>query len=225
MSHKTPAWSYTSLTAYETCPKQYYHLRVKKDFKDTPGEAAIWGQEVHKALELRVKDGTALPEGMTQWEGIAAKVAGTQGDTLTEQQLAINKDFQPTGWFAKDAWCRGVVDVAVVRDVKVTALDWKTGKRKPDSTQLKLFAGLLFAHYPKVEQVYTGFVWLKEKPGKQIDRDEFARSDVPDIWNEFLPRVRRLEVAYEKDSWPARPSGLCKNWCAVTSCEFNGRKK
>jgi hypothetical protein len=97
-----------------------------------------------------------------------------------------------------------------------------TGKRKVDSDQLKLFAAMAFAHYPWVEKVVTGFIWLKE--GK-FDKESFTREQVPDIWNEFLPRVKRVELAYEQDKWPAKPSGLCKAWCPAGKplCEFCGR--
>jgi hypothetical protein len=111
----------------------------------------------------------------------------------------------------------------VLNGNKALLLDWKTGKRKFDSSQLKLFAGLAFAHYPQVEIVFTGFVWLKE--GK-IDKDTFTREDVPAIWQEFVPRVRRLERAYEEDKFPPKPSGLCSKWCPVPNrlCKFSGKQ-
>ena len=51
-----------------------------------------------------------------------------------------------------------------------------------------------------------------------------ARADGSGIWQGFVPRVAKLESAYERDKWPAKTSGLCKAWCPVLSCEFNGRK-
>ncbi len=55
---KRPAWSYSALSTYETCPYQYFRLKVKKDVKDTMNEAAIWGNEVHKHLDHRISKGT-----------------------------------------------------------------------------------------------------------------------------------------------------------------------
>ena len=34
---------------------------------------------------------------------------------------------------------------------------------------------------------------------------------------------QRLEVAVKQDAWPARPNGLCRNYCGYTDCPHNGR--
>ena len=62
------AWSYSMLTAFETCPHQFYRVRVLKDVVEEQGEAALWGDRVHKALENRVRDQEPLPEWAAQWE-------------------------------------------------------------------------------------------------------------------------------------------------------------
>jgi Protein of unknown function (DUF2800). len=56
------AWSYSSIKTFDQCPKKYYHLKVAKDVKDIPGEAALYGTAVHEAAEHFVKDGTPIPE-------------------------------------------------------------------------------------------------------------------------------------------------------------------
>jgi len=220
---KTPPWSYSSLTSFETCNKRYYHLKVAKDVVETPHEATTWGSTVHKFMEDRVRDGTPLPVSVAGYEALIAPIIAKSGEKLIEQQYAINAAMQPTTWMADDAWCRGIVDVGVLTGNKALLLDWKTGKRKVDSSQLKLFAGLAFAHYPQVETVFTGFVWLKEG---RVDKQKFEREDSAAIWQEFLPRVRRLERAYEESKFPPKPSGLCSKWCPVPRrlCEFSGKQ-
>ena len=52
------AWSFSALTRYEQCPKQYYHLNVAKDFKDEDTEFSASGKETHLALYHRVVKGT-----------------------------------------------------------------------------------------------------------------------------------------------------------------------
>jgi len=214
-----PAWTYSQLDKFETCPRQFYHVRVKKDFPEPPTEATIWGERVHKAMELRVKEGTPLPEGMDQWEGIASKFARLVGDKYCELQMAVDRNFQPADW--NNAWSRGIADLLIVNGDKAAIFDHKTGRRKP-TEQLMLYAGYTFAMFPDVDYVTTGFVWLKDK---KIDKQEFTRDQVSEIWLEFLPRVRKLEMAYEKDNWPCRPSGLCHGWCPAKSCEFYRSKK
>jgi hypothetical protein len=221
-----PPWTYSQLDSFENCPKKFYHLKVARDVVEPPTVHTEWGTRVHTALEDYVKDGTPLPEGMTQWDGIASKLKALPGEKHTEIQFAIDANFQPCDW--KGSWSRGIADLLVIYKDKALVADYKTGKRKP-TEQLDLYANYVFHHYPQVNVVTTGFIWLKEKkvdwnsgrPGKQ----PIYRAEVPFVWAEFLPRVRKLESAYERDKWPAKTSGLCKAWCPVLSCEFNGRRK
>ena len=234
MENDMPAWSYSALTAFETCPRRYHQTRVAKAFHEPEGDALVLGNAAHKALELRAKDGTPIPPVVTAkgpsgtvsmntdgWEHLVDSLTSRKGEVHTEQQIALDSRFCETGWFDKNVWVRGVVDIAVRNEHKVLAWDWKTGKRKPDSDQLKLFAALMFHKWPQVETIISGFVWLVPR---QIDAQTYKRADLPAIWDSFLPRVKRFERAYSTDVWDAKPSGLCKNWCPVKSCEFCGAK-
>jgi hypothetical protein len=214
-----PAWTFSQLEKFETCPKQFYHVRVAKDVIEPQTEATLWGSKVHTAMEDRIRDGTPLPEGMEQWEGFAKQICAMPGEKLAEEKMALDKSFQPAEW--DNAWTRGIADMLIVHGNKAATLDYKTGKRKL-THQLMLYAAYTFAYYPEVETVTTGFVWLRDK---KIDRETFTRADISTIWGTFLPKVRKLEIAYEKDKWIARPSGLCNGWCPVKSCEFYKDKR
>lgn len=217
-----PAWSFSSLTAFETCPRRYYLVRVAKKITEPPTEATTWGNEVHKALELRIGEGKPLPDVLVKYEPIATRVLSLEGDVYVERQIALDSAFRQTEWYGKDAWVRSILDLTVINGRKALILDWKTGKRKPDSSQLALFAAVGFAVFPDVEEIHTGFVWLKENA---TDKTRYRREDTAALWGEFLPRVRRLELAYEKGAWPAKPSGLCRKYCPVgrSNCEFCGK--
>ncbi len=214
-----PAWTFSQLEKFENCPRQFYHVRVKRDVKEPPTEATKWGEEVHSAMEYRLKDGTELPNGMRQWEPLAKRLEALPGEKFCEMEMAVDSSFQPAPW--KAAWSRGIADLLVVKDDRAVNLDYKTGKRKL-THQLMLYAGYTFAMFPQVNTVQTGFVWMKDS---KIDKETFTRDQIPMIWNAFLPKVRKLESAYERDSWPCRPSGLCNGWCPVKQCEFYKDKK
>jgi hypothetical protein len=211
------AWTYSSLEKYLTCPRQYFHLRVLKDVKDLPSEQTIWGEKVHEAFELAVKLDTSLPKEMQGWESFLNKIKAIKGDKFTEIKLAVNKHFAPCDW--DNAWSRGIVDLLVVSGNTAIVADYKTGKRKL-SDQLSLYAAYVFAHYPEVQTVHTAFVWLKDK---KIDRDVLTRSDISKIWLQFIPTTLKIEHSQESNKWPAKPSGLCKQWCHVLQCEHNGK--
>jgi hypothetical protein len=217
-----PAWSYSALSSFETCPRRHYHLRVAKDVIEPESQALTWGNAVHKSLEARVVNDTPLPTGMTQWEPLVAKlIAAPCDERFTERQIALDRAFQPVEWFGREVWVRGVVDIGLRQGNTLLALDYKTGKTKDDFDQLRLFAALLFALYPEAETVKAGYVWLQ---ANKVTKQTFSREDTVSIWNDFLPRVARLEQAHKDKRWPVKPSGLCRAWCPCTGCEHNGRR-
>lgn len=211
-------WSWSAYDAYNTCPKKFWHTKVARDVVEPAGEAALWGTRVHEALEYAVRDEAPLPEGMP-WGPLAAKLRATSGTIHCEMKLAIDKSLKPVAFDAEEYWQRGIVDFAAVNGKRAIALDYKTGRRKL-TDQLKLMALDLFAHNEELQEVYTGFVWLKE--GSRIDQERYERKDVVALWRGFLPRLGQMAQSYELDLWPAKPSGLCRQWCPVTSCSYNG---
>ena len=217
----THPWSYSALTSYETCPKRYQLTRVTKQVVEKQTEATKWGNEVHKALELFAKGQKPLPETMAEYGRYVRKILAIKGKRVIEERVALTSHFRKTTWMAKDVWVRGIIDIGVVGSETAYLLDWKTGKHRPDTDQLKLFAALAFAMYPWVSKVVTGFIWLKPK---KFDKEVFTREQITEIWSEFLPRLSRLAHSYDSDKWLPKPSGLCKNWCPVgrSLCEFCG---
>ena len=211
-------WSYSNIDAFESCPKKFYHTKVARDIVEPPNEHAAWGTRVHTACENFVLNGEPLPEGMKQWQPMLDKLVALKGEKIAEKQFAIDKNFQPTEW--KTSWSRGLADLLVINGKKALVADYKTGKRKL-TEQLELYAGYTFAYYPEVQTVTTMFIWLKEK---KIDRATIERDELHTIWQPLLPRIKKLEDAYENDRWPAKTSGLCKAWCPVTSCKYNGKR-
>lgn len=97
-----------------------------------------------------------------------------------------------------------------------------TGKVKPDIKQLKLFAILVFYHYPAIQVVHTRFEWLAYNDSTS---ETYHRKDLNKLWSAFLPDLKKLREAFLTDSWPAKKSGLCQKYCDVTACEHNGRNR
>lgn len=216
------AWSFSSLTKYETCPRQYHIVRNLKLVVEPPTVHTEWGKEVHAALEYRVKDGTPLPANCAQYENVAAYFDGKPA--FTELQMALTRNLTETDWDASDCWYRGIVDVGV--DAGITAFlgDYKTGKVKKDHDQMTLFAACFMTLRPKVELTRTAYIWLGYN---KLTRKDISRIEVPAIWQDYVGRTRRLELSFEKDKWPPKPSGLCNGWCPVGKehCEFWAPKK
>ena len=98
---KQTAWSFSRLNSFETCPKKFWHTSVRKDVIEPESEHMRYGKEVHKALELRVGKDRPLPLHLRHLENHAIKLVSSKGQKLTEQQLAIDSNFEPCDWFSK----------------------------------------------------------------------------------------------------------------------------
>ena len=217
------AWSYSSLSSFEQCPWRWYLTRIAKTASEKQTSATLYGNQVHKAFELRIRDGTPFSPEFAGFEPIAKTIAdGTRGKTVeTEQKIALNKDLREVKYFASDVWLRNIMDLSVEKGVKAVVIDYKTGKKTPDSQQLALSSAVYFARAPWIKEVKNIFVWLKTG---ETTVETFEHDQAPAIWNTFHPRVRRIEEAIALDKFPKRPSGLCREYCPVGKklCEHCG---
>jgi hypothetical protein len=208
------AWSYSALTRYENCPRQYYEINATKQVKDEDSEFSASGKEIHQALHARVCKGQLLPLNYRYLEKTAAKFVGWPGTTSGELRFAMARDFTPVDYFAPTVFVRVVVDLLIINGSKGLILDWKTGKPQPGFTQLELTAGVLSTHLPELETFELHYEWLKDgtKSHKKL-----VKQDLVGVWNTFLPRVAKIEAALKTTDFPAKPSGLCR-YCPVKSC-------
>lgn len=211
--------SYSAIKLYENCPLRYYRQRILKDVSDDGGEASRYGERVHEYLELRLKEAADLPQDISHYEVLCATVEGLAngGELHIEKELVLTEELTPTGWWEPDAWLRSKLDVLVIRGDTAYVMDWKTGKRNPDFFQLKLFAVQVLKHFPEVQHVKTSLVWLKQL---QMDTEEYSREQSNEIWAEIMGKIRRIYNSLEHDTWPARPSGLCRYCPARHDCDF-----
>ncbi len=210
--------SHTFLDTFERCPKQAFHKYVAKDLPFVETEAMKWGTRVHTALERRVRDKTPLPEGMEPYEKFAAALDGHT--CHVEQKLGMTIGGRGTGFFSPNVWCRGKVDVAIPKTLTVLILDWKTGKPREDPAELERFAYMIRANNDELLVFKGRYVWLKEdRLGQEhaLDPDRRLAAD--------KRLMEQAETLHARDEpWPAHENGLCKQYCDVMSCAFNGRR-
>jgi PD-(D/E)XK nuclease superfamily len=213
---KMPPWSPSSLSKNETCPRQYYHLKVAKDVKESETEVQRWGIDVHEALEKSVKNGEPLGDRFKDYEWVKQIIEKVPGTKAAELELAIKRDRTPCKFHDEDCWTRCVLDLVIVNDRVGFIGDYKTGKKKNGSRQLLQNALVLFASVPQLETIFTAYIWLQTK---EITKAVYKRDNVDRLWEMFYSPVQDLEFSYENNVWPAKPSGLCRGWCPVKQCE------
>lgn len=208
------AWSYSALTRFENCGKQYYEINVAKNVKDEGNEFTAAGQEVHAALYQRICKDKKLPLNMRHYEKMAARLAAQPGENTGELKFAMTRAFEPTDYFSQDVFVRVIVDLLNVRDSSAVIVDFKTGKQQPGFDQLLLTAGVVSSHLPEIENFKLAYLWLKNKT---ITSTEISKSSMISVWNMFLPRVAKMEAAVKTATYVMKPSGLCR-FCPVESC-------
>lgn len=215
-------WSYSSLKQFETCPKQYHHIRVLKDVKDDGNEATIYGKEMHLAAEEYIRDGKPIPEKFNFIKEPLETVNAWKGEKLCEYKLAVREDLTPCDFFAKDVWWRGVADLIVISEdgTKARVIDYKSSKntKYADVSQLDLLAAAVFIHFPKVMTIQAALLFLvcNEMVPAVPKKYEFMFSRA--TFEKTRPDVKRIEVAQDTGVWNARTSGLCNGFCPVKSC-------
>lgn len=216
------SWSYSKLKNYDTCPKRHYEIDILRNFVEPaqPGGPLEEGNAAHDALAKACLGKESLPARFSHYQHWVDRVRAGPGELLVEQKYAITRDFRATTYFARDVWYRGIGDIVRVDGPVALILDWKTGKILEDSVQLMLMAQCLFSHFPTLQRVRSEFVWLKDDC---TTPEVFDRKEVADQWVSLLPRVAALESAGKTMTYPPKPSGLCKKYCAVTSCPYFGK--
>jgi len=220
------AWSFSALDNWETCPKKYWEISIAKRVLDSTTEVGDWGKDAHKAIELRILKKKPFPLGMRHFEPFVSRFIDAPGDTYAEQKIAITREYRPTEYFGKDVWLRSQMDAGKHRGSKLAIVDWKFGKvTEKWPTQGLIMAATVFAQMPEVQDLTISFIWWKEMENgiPLISIDRMSRDE---FWVRWLPIVRRaqkMEMAWEEESFPAKPNGLCKRFCPVKTCPHNGR--
>lgn len=222
MNYKMLPWSYSRLTAFETCPWRFKLTALTKVVREKQGPELVEGNRVHKVLERYAKGEADIPAADKHLRPIGDMVRTAKGHKLFEHEFALTRALTPTGYWDADCWVRGKWDVGIIRDKSAIIIDYKNGKRKPDLEQLQLFAGSALSSLPHIEGVTTAYAWLQ---ANKLDREFFTREDAVNIWRGFAIRVHRMEEAAKNDHFPKRPSGLCKSYCPVgkKNCEHCGQ--
>ena len=211
-------WSYSSLKQYQNCPKQYYEIKVAENYTVIPSEQMKYGTEVHKALEDYVKDGKELATNYLRFKGMVDELKAIPGTKYPEYEMALYRDRTPCDFKDANRWVRGIVDLLIVDDDYAFIVDYKTGSNKyPDPKQLRLMSLMTFAHFPQVNKIKAGLLFVMHNT---FVTEEYKREDIDKSWEKFKGPLERLSNSYDTNSWPPNASPLCR-YCPVKSCDFN----
>jgi hypothetical protein len=211
-------WSFSALKEYVNCPKQYQELKILKRYEKQPTEQMLYGTVVHKACEDYVAEGKPLEKNYQRFKPVLDSLVAIPGTKYPEHEMALTLNKEPCGFKDANRWVRGIVDLLIVDGDQAFIVDYKTGSnRYPDPKQLKLMALMTFAHFPEVQKIKAGLLFVMHE---SFMDEEYTRDQIPKLWSYFENDLERLSLSYENDTWQANPTPLC-GWCPVRSCEFH----
>ena len=207
-------WTPTMLLAYrDNCPHQLDQRSIAKKIPFVSTPEMDWGNQCHDALEHRVLPGRKqLPESMRHFEPMVAQFDGYP--VRAEARLAVNRNWEPVDYFAKDVWGRGRADLVIINETTAYIGDWKSGNVRENPGEIKMHAALLAMKYPQIETFKGQYLWLKEMRAGEL----YDLSDIDGTCDEIEELYAKIMHDREFDAFEKRPSGLC-GWCPVEDCE------
>jgi len=214
-------WSFSRLKSFEQCPKQFYHMKIAKDYTEAETDAMRYGTEAHLAAEEFIRDGKPVPVKFAYMKDVLEALNRRRGNKITEIKMGLTQELEPCGFMSKDVWWRGIADLVITDGSTAWIVDYKTGKsaKYADKGQLELMALATFKYFPNIKNINAALIFTK---AKKFVKHKYTDDMIDSLWDKWLSKFRRMEVAYETDTWNAHPSGLCKRHCAVIECVYNG---
>lgn len=181
------ALSWSRLSTYLQCPRQFKAKYVDKDYPDEGDNPYfVRGNRLHKQMEDYINykrgNGEAPVLGVEahNTSGIVDNVFNNYDNVWAEQQMAANQEWVKCGWFDKPTVVkyRAIIDCIATRDDEVLAIDFKTGKVRnygDDHGQLHLTATMLMGMMPHVEEVKCTYLFMDHKQSStmKMKRSEY----------------------------------------------------
>lgn len=214
------AWSFSRLKDFEQCPlKAYmkYAEKIPTDHMDTT--AADRGTQIHLEAELFVKGEGPFTKNLAKFADYFAGLHDEfeAGTVELEEEWAFDEDWQVTGWFDKNAWCRMKLDNCrhtAFEDgelVAAVSTDYKTGKKFGNEVshgqQGQIYAVGTFLRYPTLQFLDVEFLYLDH--GLTTKRS-YTREKAM----KFLPSwTKRAKSMTDATDFPPKPNKITCMWC------------
>ena len=197
---KHAAWSFSKMETGESCPAQFKHKHVLRTAAGPSAPETVVGTAAHGILEHRVKGANAsdakkvalentpltsdeqdtlrtleerMDSFMRKFDGFCRREGVKR--LLVEEAWGITAEFKPAGFFDKNVFFRGKVDLGVItRHDDLVVIDHKSGvakdlaKDKKKQMQLWSYYILAIPNTPGVNGVRGAIHFLQGDEAKAI---------------------------------------------------------
>lgn len=197
-------FSNSSIKSYEQCPYKYKLTRIEHRHEPT-GDAAQRGKDIHYEFEQALIALPILNPVFAYWQNYINELIML--GAKSEVEFAITKDWQPCDFKDPNYWLRGIYDATYFAAPRAHVLDWKTGKERDYEDQLKLYATIILATNPEVEEVSTEICYIDLN--KRVQYTTHKRADLDGLKQWITDRITKIE---NDDIFAPKPNGNCR-WC------------
>jgi len=253
LAQRFAPWSISKAGVAETCPAQFNHKYRLKTVETEQHSSNKVGTVSHEILEHRLggtdakvaRDraleknplmdseledlralGDAIEAFLKRFDGFCKKNGVTE--VLREVEWGITAEGKPTGFFAKDVYFRGKVDLgAITASRELVVVDHKSGvatditRKDKFKTQLNSYAVLAALNVEGLTGVRGGINFLQGPEDKRIQWLDFLDTDrIKRLYVPWLFGVLNTAAENLVEPFPARPSPKwpCA-WCGYrTTC-------
>ena len=210
-----PSWSYSRLLDFESCRRRIYFKAIKR-YPDPSGPAALRGTQIHTDCENYVLGQSDITPEMEKFkpEFEALRAAYQSGTVSLEGEWAMDKEWAPTEWKAKNAWVRMKLDACVFRNKKqshVVVIDYKSGRKFGNEVkhteQGQLYSLGVVMRYPRVEIIDVEFWYLDQDDMLDV---RYERAEALDF---LAPFTRRGTLLTNATDFPPNPNIFTCKFC------------
>lgn len=224
-------YSYSKMSVYHTCPKQFwYEYVIKQKVPFEPSYHLDKGDLVHGLTEAalkgklktyKVKDYKALTEEQVRetfaltkafWKtDTFSKIRNAQGARDIECWMNLDDDLKPV---TRKSTINGKIDFMLRGPRTGLIVDWKTGGKSKealeqwpkDYDQLQIYSLWCLQKYKNLEAVKAQYVFVEHDHVQDL---VVMRSEVEKLRDKFLGVISTIE---SDNDWKKRESKLCA-WC------------
>lgn len=214
------SWSYSRLSDWQACPLMAKFKHIDK-LPQPQSPAMARGEQLHKLAErYSTKQVDECPDQLQKIKPYLDRVRKVWDKIRTEEQWAFTRDWQQCDWFARETYCRMVVDLSLATASTMIVVDYKTGKINPDhKNQLSLYAVGGFSRIPSLQMVKAKLWYIDH--GQEILQD-FSRDEYERIRSGW---INQADLMLGDEAFLPKKNKNCQ-WCAFKDkCSLFGLAK
>jgi hypothetical protein len=211
-----PTTSFSSLSNFEKCPWHLYLTKIEK-CPDVAGPAAQRGTEIHDKAENYITGKTIddeIPKELVKFETLFKDMRSRYSDGAihVEEDWGFTRDWEKTGYYAKDVWLRMKLDALDMESpTSAQVYDWKTGRKFGNEVkhgqQALLYVIGTFALFPELEYIKSNMVYTDKG---EIMTTGYSRDQAMLFFDRFNLRFNQATTCID---FKPTPNATSCRWC------------